>query len=233
VSKQRPSDGLLKLALRLQDRCGIADQGHERRFDSLAQAVIYHANQLSRQMELGRHASRHNWPAALARVRQKQADLLCHLRYLLSESSASIQPPQAARTPSLREWHEELLAINREFDVVNMDQNAVTVTTDPVELEGIDLGPFRIELDLDGLTQRAEASSFAIIALEPNPAGGADDVTHPHVRDESLCAGRRTTVRCLPARQPGAAHLQRQLALCGAERMGRTHLRRLRREHPL
>jgi hypothetical protein len=36
------------------------------------------------------------------------------------------------------------------------------------------------------------SGSFEVVALEPNPPAGREDVTHPHVRDGSLCAGDAT-----------------------------------------
>ena len=51
------------------------------------------------------------------------------------------------------------------------------------------LGPFAVELHLGRLTDRADASCFDCVALEPNPASGNDSVTHPHVQDGHLCAG--------------------------------------------
>src|SRR3978361_2087039 len=37
-----------------------------------------------------------------------------------------------------------------------------------------------------------DAYAFTITALNPNPTGSSDEVTHPHVKDEQLCAGEAT-----------------------------------------
>src|SRR5690606_20967014 len=64
----------------------------------------------------------------------------------------------------------------------------LSVTTEPITLEGVYLGPFRIELDVDDLAA-GECADYRVIALEPNPAASNCDVTHPHIQDEQLCEG--------------------------------------------
>jgi hypothetical protein len=88
--------------------------------------------------------------------------------------------------------YAELAGLFEEFDGVECDlrQRTVSVVTGPVTLEGVYLGPFRIELDLEygdhGLPD------YSVTATDPNPAACDDEVTHPHVRDGGLCAGEGT-----------------------------------------
>ncbi|HVX63244.1 MAG TPA: hypothetical protein VHC19_21665, partial [Pirellulales bacterium] len=75
-----------------------------------------------------------------------------------------------------------------EFEEVDADfgEGTIAVTTEPITLSDIFLGPFQIRLawrDLD------EPSPYRVIALEAHPAGTNDGVTHPHVQDEQLCEG--------------------------------------------
>ena len=69
----------------------------------------------------------------------------------------------------------------------------LSVTTEPITLEGHYLGPFEIRLDLRRLTAE---SPYRVIALDPHPAASREGVTHPHVLDEVLCEGDgRTAIR--------------------------------------
>jgi hypothetical protein len=61
--------------------------------------------------------------------------------------------------------------------------------TDSIELEDVYLGEFRLELHLDRLREHADVSAFDVVALDPHPPGSSQDVSHPHVRDNQLCAG--------------------------------------------
>ena len=64
--------------------------------------------------------------------------------------------------------------------------------TEPIELEGLQLGPFAIEFHIDLLASRLDSSCFKIVALDPNPAAVNSEVTHPHVQSNGLCAGDAT-----------------------------------------
>jgi hypothetical protein len=44
------------------------------------------------------------------------------------------------------------------------------VVTESITLEGIALGPFKIQLELNKLDQLYSSSPYRVIALEPNPA---------------------------------------------------------------
>jgi hypothetical protein len=75
-----------------------------------------------------------------------------------------------------------------EFENVEIDlkKHEISVTTEPITLEGIFLGPFQIQLVWEKL---GNSSPYSIKALDPHPAEANEDVTHPHVQDESLCEG--------------------------------------------
>jgi hypothetical protein len=96
--------------------------------------------------------------------------------------------PKRPKVPALREIYDDLAALHEEFEDVDVDFGAgtISVTTEPITLDGVFLGPFRIRLDWRNLT---EHSPYRVIALEPHPAGTNDGVTHPHVQDERLCEG--------------------------------------------
>jgi len=82
----------------------------------------------------------------------------------------------------------DLAALGEEFAEVALDlaERSVSVTTEPIELEGNSLGRFRICLYWQQLPQ---TRAYEVIALEPTPASENDAVTHPHVYDKLLCPG--------------------------------------------
>ena len=93
--------------------------------------------------------------------------------------------------PTLRDLYDELLLAEREFSEVEYDrtERRISVTTDRIELEGIDLGPFRIDLFLGEMRSDSTEQWFLVHATEPNAAASREDVTHPHVMDDKLCTG--------------------------------------------
>jgi len=90
--------------------------------------------------------------------------------------------------PSVREIFAELVALSDEFEGVKVDlpNQAVSVTTEPIDLEEIGFGPFEIRLHWDRIGERPP---YDAIALDPNPARESSDTTHPHVKGERLCEG--------------------------------------------
>jgi hypothetical protein len=89
---------------------------------------------------------------------------------------------------SLRTLVDDLSALTAEFDEVEFDlrKKRLWVETDPIELEGLALGRFRIVLRWSRL---GENRPYFLEALDPNEAAGDSSVTHPHVRDDALCEG--------------------------------------------
>lgn len=134
-----------------------------------------------------RLAIERGWYAASENVRRK----IEHCARYLEQSvfrlcrSADIEPTK--RVVSLRDIYLDLLHLADEFDDVQIDRYSVSVVTEPIEFEGIDLGRFRISICIDGL-------DYSIEALEPNPSHNG--YHHPHLTSESgqLCEGegRRT-----------------------------------------
>ena len=117
-------------------------------------------------------------------------------RWTLDELSRAIQtlrdlrgPPD--REPSLGDWVRELRALEEEFGEVVIDEkhSILRVTTEPITLQGVHLGTFGIDLVWARLADTRSSLCFDLVALEPNPPVGRDEVTHPHVNDGELCAG--------------------------------------------
>ena len=77
---------------------------------------------------------------------------------------------------------------SQEFPEVSIDkaEQTLSVLTEPIDLQGTHLGPFRIVLRWNRLRQRR---SYDVEASEPNPAQGEEEITHPHVQGRQLCEG--------------------------------------------
>ena len=93
--------------------------------------------------------------------------------------------------PDPRHFLQELEQLETEFGEIEFDteHNHLSVTTEPITLEGIPLGRFELRLELNRTEGVDVSEQLRIMALEPNPAASNESVTHPHVRDERLCAG--------------------------------------------
>jgi hypothetical protein len=93
--------------------------------------------------------------------------------------------------PKLSDVYAELVQIEQEFGDIKFDpeEKAISITTEPVTLEDIPFGPFEVRLYIGQINKLYSDTPYRMIALEPNPAGANDSVTHPHVSDERLCEG--------------------------------------------
>src|SRR5205085_12481773 len=93
--------------------------------------------------------------------------------------------------PDLASLAAELRQLEDEFGALTVDRKtgSLVVVTEPITLEGIDLGPFTIRFRWKRLRYECGAGCFDVVALTPNPASTKENVMHPHVQDEALCAG--------------------------------------------
>jgi hypothetical protein len=99
-------------------------------------------------------------------MQEQASEDLSRLRQTLNESHRYTTTPTPRLRPTLRDVYEDLRQLRQEFASVTFERgrkggsDTISVVTEPVELEGIQLGEFRIELRLVRLLDRAEASAF-------------------------------------------------------------------------
>lgn len=142
-----------------------------------------------RDLKIAQHrcrlAEERDWSIAAQRERATLCDELERLASQLTERVRVLRkdPPPP---PSARLLYEELSAVAAEFGELEIEDDSLGITTEPITLEEIGLGPFTIRLDLRRLGDEAP---YRIVALEPNPAASSSETTHPHVNGERLCAG--------------------------------------------
>ena len=73
-------------------------------------------------------------------------------------------------------------------DSIRYRSGSLTQTTERIEIEGIVLGRFEIQLCLRDIASDGH-KCFRAIALDPNPSSSNCSVTHPNVQDECICFG--------------------------------------------
>jgi proteasome lid subunit RPN8/RPN11 len=138
-----------------------------------------------RLSRLAEKARSRGWTAAADRLGQRLRIQGQELLSALTRALETEAPPTPPATP--RGLYAELLGLHEEFGEVRCNPRAgtVSVLTEPVVLDGVHLGPFRIELESD----RGGVGGYTVAAVDPNPAAGDEGVTHPHVQEGHLCAG--------------------------------------------
>jgi hypothetical protein len=176
---------------RIADRIRTGLLARRRRVDGvvgrhLEDVLAQHAQlqSIARKLTI---CSGRGWHAAGVRLTDAAARLLINVPYVANQAQAAIGSCQRP-VPSLREIFSELQAAQQEFGVLRYDagQRVLSVTTDPIGLEGVELGPFEIELDITDLDGH---TPYRVVALDPDPAASNEEVTHPHVSAERLCPG--------------------------------------------
>jgi hypothetical protein len=98
--------------------------------------------------------------------------------------------PTAHNAANPSDIYCDLVVLKEEFEALDYDFRGrqLSVTTLPIVLQGVPLGPFQIRLHWNQIAQ-GDTPAYRVIAKEPFPAESRDNVTHPHVMDEILCEG--------------------------------------------
>ena len=195
-SRNSPRRPLLAMAIAIRNNVVRANERNSE-CPSLSADDLFRLNQLTRQIHA---AKRRGWKRAAARLARKLPGLVRFVDQQLHLWLAQRETSQIPiGLPSGTHLVRELTALEAEFGTVECDFEATElfVTTERIVLEEIDLGRFEIRLNW---TQTFDgARPLRIVARDPNPAAESDHVTHPHVREESLCLGdgRRSVGRAL------------------------------------
>ena len=177
---------LLRLAIAIEEKLKTAQC-------NTSQAELPTATwlQCEQTLRLIRRAQRHGWQLAAQRLRHDLQGNLRSLQADLIEFDCGLEPQQSERCQtSVRDIHADLITLREEFDTVAFDQRrrTISVTTEPIELDGVYLGPFEIHLDWSNLTD-GHLNNYRVIAMDAHAAATNDSVTHPHVDGETVCEG--------------------------------------------
>ena len=136
-------------------------------------------------------ARQHGWHLAADRLQRELACLVGRLHGDLNEVESMLGSSDGERSiATTADIYADLITLDDEFEDVSFDSRAQTlsVTTEPIELEGIYLGPFEICLDWSELAH-SHSHNYHVVALAPHSAATNESVTHPHVQNEDVCEG--------------------------------------------
>lgn len=152
-------------------------------------------DQLNRRCQQVQLARSHHLPGATRQCERRLSEEIKHLIPALSVQAERLtRRLEQKPIPSLSLLYEELCSLFAEFEHVEFDLKyyQITVRTESISLEEIDLGSFDICLDLSELktiSDTGSGNSYRVVALEPNPAASSDETVHPHLQKERLCEG--------------------------------------------
>ena len=147
-----------------------------------------------RLLRLLARAESRGWYMAANRIQRR----LLHATNSLQEQLTTIRDALATKppmAPSCSDIHADLAALDAEFSKVQVDRKRrlLSVHTDAIDIEGVELGSFKIRLHWEKLSHTL---SFDIEACEPNPASEHAGTIHPHVQNNTLCEGEgRNAIR--------------------------------------
>jgi hypothetical protein len=157
-----------------------------RRLDSLSEQ-FGHVQSIRRKLGLAVALS---WYAAADKTASGITQVLRDIPYHIAEVEQACQQC-ITKAPTLGDVVGELKQLQDEFDQVKYDPKCQTlsVTTDSIELEEVQLGEFEVILEISRLGEASRSSVYRVVALDPHPAASNVSVTHPHVSDEHMCEG--------------------------------------------
>jgi len=132
----------------------------------------------------------HSWLTAAQECSSSIGRSLGDLQYWIQRAKQLIEAPNI-EVPKLSFLVEELKQLQQEFGSVDFDkaENTISVVTEPITLDDVYLGPFKIQLKIDKLSDLYASCPYYCLALDPHPAATSEDVTHPHVSNERPCEG--------------------------------------------
>ena len=182
-------DPRLRLALHLETVLALRPPTPDPVLTTLAH-VMHRLRRLQTLERQHMHCSVHRWRVATRTLTLRLAGELRELQYMLGSAHPAV--PMVPATATAASVYRDLLALDEEFSDLQIadDLSSVAVTTDPVVLEGVALGRFRLIVDLARLGRgRIDGDAVTAEALDPNPSASNDEITHPHVQGSSICFG--------------------------------------------
>lgn len=152
-------------------------------FMSKVQSVTHDSRRLA--LSLSR-----DWFAAAERCCKGIGRQLNEIPYAVC-TAENILNRRDVKVPNLSVIAEEIRALRDEFGDVefNWDEEALCAVTEPITLEEVYLGRFRIALYIERLGELYHQVPYFVMAIDPHPAATDEAVTHPHVSNEQVCEG--------------------------------------------
>ncbi|MBN2137328.1 MAG: hypothetical protein JW720_05955 [Sedimentisphaerales bacterium] len=181
---------LIQIATRVQEAVTLLSRSRYPELISRLKGFAGRLEELTAESRKLGLALARGWFAAADRCSMRAGRLVNDISYSISHVQQFIEGPQH-KPPTLSQIVEELNQLQDEFGNVDFDkgEDSISVVTDPITLEDIPLGPFKIQLELGKLKDLYGNRPYRVIALNPNPASTDDNITHPHVTSQKLCEG--------------------------------------------
>ncbi len=180
----------VRIAQEVRERLSQRRRERVAEFCLRTDALLAGTARLQAQRDRLRTCLSKGWDTAAACARDAAEAAACEI---LAQADALRFAGKGCRAPvpPLRAVFGEIQQAEREFGALRWDRRTreLSADTDPVELEGVYLGPFRIRLSLARLGRARPDDACSVEALDPRPAASNDGVVHPHVSDGRLCAG--------------------------------------------
>lgn len=132
--------------------------------------------------------TKRGWTVAVDHLGWQLRSRLNECQKQLHAVSQMLPPGTFGRMPpTQRLIYDELVAVRTEFAEFTYDlpDETVTVFTDQITLEGIELGAFEIRLQ----GRELGGTPYIVIPESPHYPHSRSDVPHPHVLGERLCEG--------------------------------------------
>lgn len=185
-----PLRTLIRLALRLTAVYGERNRNDIQKERAHWRSLEKQFQELLEQRGRMEYAESRGWHHAANALRKQLINMVDASSRVASSLSDSQGAPFPSR-PELAHLLAELQQLHAEFEPVILDlrKQVLAVQTESIVLEEVDLGPFSIELHWSRLRHDASSDCFDIVALAPRAAASDTSVTHPHVKNDHLCAG--------------------------------------------
>jgi hypothetical protein len=181
---------LVFIAGKVQETLARCRHGHYLELLNQLKTISDHLTEIAGQSRKLAVSLSRGWLAAAeicsSNIRRSLDDLSYHIsRY---EQLADRQNGQVLKLSAIV---EDLKQLQDDFEKIDFDKqdNAICVTTEPITLDDVYLGPFEIRLELNRLQELHRVSTYFCTALDPHPASVSEDVPHPHVSGKRLCEG--------------------------------------------
>lgn len=139
-------------------------------------------------------ALRKGWSVSADYARKQ---VLSELWCLQSQIQVALHALESAANqislPAQRDLYDEFVALDSEFEMcsVNLREQTVSVETEPIVLDDVELGRFRIQLDWRQI-RNVNSHPYAVEALTPCYPASSRQIPHPHITGTRLCEGDGT-----------------------------------------
>ena len=182
---------LLRVATDIQCQLRLLKRSRHRHVQTMLGGLNGHMARLQCLERKLTSCETRNWLRAWTKLVSMGQSVLNDVPHQLHELRRAIEACRT-RVPSLGEIYAGLLQADHEFRALwsRCDQRLLVVETEAIELEEVYLGPFEIQLHIPSLADMRYHAVYNVVALDPHPASGNSGVTHPHVSEEHLCAGK-------------------------------------------